>query len=134
MKMSPLHGKRDCADANKLRTLRWRIILHYSVSGIHIRSGRPNLITKVLIREKAMWRWKQIKDVTLLALKMKKRPWTKEYKSTVVEARKGKERKFPLDPLKNQWNPLWTSDLQNREVINLYCFKLWQLATAAVEN
>lgn len=99
--MSPLHGERDYADVNKLRILRWRNILHYSVSGIHIRADRPNLITTVLIREKAMWRWKQIKDATLLALKMEEGPWAKEYKSTVVEARKGKERKFPLDLLEN---------------------------------
>lgn len=67
--MSPLHGKRDYADRDLCRSwdrelsyiIQYQIstlsgILHYSVA------GRSNLTTRVLIREKAMRRWKQIKD------------------------------------------------------------------------
>lgn len=58
----------------------------------------------------------------------------KEERTIEVEARKGKERDFPLEPLQYRETQFWTSDIHNRGIINLCCFKLWQLVIAAAEN
>lgn len=58
-----------------------------------------DLITKVCIREKALGSENQeIKDPILVSLKMEEGPRAKEEMTLVVEAGKGKEGDFPLEP------------------------------------
>lgn len=84
-----LYGKRDFADVTK-----WQILvsdnLHYG------------LITRILIREKRMWRWRRRLKMLLCWLwSWRKGHELRNTRTTTVEARKGKKRDSPLEPLEH---------------------------------